>query len=99
MGKILFWFILILVILFAGRLLGHAAAKRAARTRQPAPQQRPAQPGRGAAAPAAGQGSEEMVRCAHCGIHLPRSEALLQQGKTWCGSEHARLGARPERTH
>ncbi|PWF24645.1 PP0621 family protein [Corticimicrobacter populi] len=98
MGKILFWFILILAVLLAGRLLGHAAAKRAARARQPAAQ-RPAQPGRGPAAPAAAQGSEEMVRCAHCGIHLPRSEALLQQGKTWCGSEHARLGVRPERTH
>jgi len=34
-----------------------------------------------------------MVRCAHCGIHLPRSEALLQGGQTWCSAEHARLGA------
>jgi len=33
-----------------------------------------------------------MVRCAHCGIHLPRSEALLQGGHTWCSAEHARLG-------
>jgi uncharacterized protein len=37
---------------------------------------------------------ESMVRCAHCGIHLPRSEALLIQGKTWCSEEHARLGHR-----
>ena len=35
---------------------------------------------------------ERMVRCAHCGIHLPRSEALLQGGRTWCSQEHARLG-------
>lgn len=35
---------------------------------------------------------EAMVRCAHCGIHLPRSEALLQGGQTWCSQEHARLG-------
>ncbi|WP_333904480.1 PP0621 family protein, partial [Achromobacter insolitus] len=35
---------------------------------------------------------ESMVRCAHCGIHLPRSEALLQNGQTWCSAEHARLG-------
>jgi len=33
-----------------------------------------------------------MVRCAHCGIHLPRSEAVLQNGLTWCSTEHAALG-------
>jgi len=43
--------------------------------------------------PTAGRAvSESMVRCEYCGIHLPRSEALLLQGKTWCGEEHARLG-------
>lgn len=43
--------------------------------------------------PAGGRAvSESMVRCEYCGIHLPRSEALLLQGKTWCGEEHARLG-------
>ncbi|MGE8636701.1 MAG: PP0621 family protein, partial [Achromobacter piechaudii] len=35
---------------------------------------------------------ESMVRCAHCGIHLPRSEAVLLNGKTWCSTEHAALG-------
>jgi len=35
-----------------------------------------------------------MVRCAHCGIHLPRSEAVLMNGQTWCSQEHARLGVR-----
>ncbi|MFV9474837.1 PP0621 family protein [Advenella sp. RU8] len=38
------------------------------------------------------QASESMVQCAHCHIHLPRSEALLKDGKTWCSEEHARLG-------
>lgn len=36
--------------------------------------------------------SEEMVRCAHCQIYLPRSEAYMSQGKTWCCAEHAQLG-------
>jgi uncharacterized protein len=31
---------------------------------------------------------EGMVRCAHCGIHLPRSEALLQAGRTYCSVAH-----------
>lgn len=88
--KFVFWIIVIVAALLVIRVL---AAKSAARDRPGAP------PG-GAHPRAAGKqttpvgASEPMVRCAHCGIHLPRSEALLQGGQTWCGSEHARLGAR-----
>ena len=32
--------------------------------------------------------AEGMVRCAQCGIHLPRSEALLQSGRTYCSTAH-----------
>ena len=35
----------------------------------------------------------ELVRCARCGVHLPRAEAQLAGGLTFCGEEHARLGA------
>jgi uncharacterized protein len=35
----------------------------------------------------------ELVACARCGVHLPRSEARLAAGKLYCGEEHARLGA------
>lgn len=38
--------------------------------------------------------AEPMVRCAHCGIHLPRSEALMKNGQTWCSDAHAQLGVR-----
>ena len=31
---------------------------------------------------------EEMVRCAHCGVHLPRSEALPGRGGLYCGPAH-----------
>lgn len=37
---------------------------------------------------------ENMVQCAHCGVYLPASEAVTQQGRHWCSSEHARLGAK-----
>jgi uncharacterized protein len=33
-----------------------------------------------------------MVRCAHCRIYLPRAEAYMSQGQTFCCAEHARLG-------
>jgi len=36
----------------------------------------------------------ELVRCAHCGVHLPRSEARQVAGALYCSEEHARLGAR-----
>ncbi|KCB22556.1 PP0621 family protein [Bordetella hinzii] len=81
MGKIIFWFFAILVVLTAWRLLNARGSRRDA-PRKPA-------------APPAARAAEPMVRCAHCGIHLPRSEALLLNGRTWCGQEHARLGPAP----
>ncbi len=39
--------------------------------------------------PAPGAG-EDMVRCAHCGVHLPRSESITTQGSFYCSAEHQR---------
>ena len=36
----------------------------------------------------------QLVRCAHCGVHLPRAEARETQGLLYCSEEHARLGRR-----
>ena len=36
----------------------------------------------------------ELVSCAHCGMHLPRSEARQAEGALYCSEEHARLGKR-----
>jgi uncharacterized protein len=30
----------------------------------------------------------DMVRCQHCGIHLPAPESLQQEGKHYCSREH-----------
>jgi uncharacterized protein len=35
---------------------------------------------------------EELVRCAHCGLLLPRAEARQSEGVIYCSEEHARLG-------
>ena len=32
--------------------------------------------------------NEEMVACARCGVHLPRSEALPGRGGVFCGEAH-----------
>lgn len=34
----------------------------------------------------------DLVRCAHCGVHLPRSEARMAAEELYCSDEHARLG-------
>ena len=36
----------------------------------------------------------ELVKCAHCGVHLPRGEACQAGGALFCCDEHARLGGR-----
>lgn len=43
------------------------------------------------AAPAE-RGPEDMVKCAHCGVNLPRSEAIFTRGEFFCTPEHQRLG-------
>jgi uncharacterized protein len=37
--------------------------------------------------------SERMVACARCGVHLPESEAIEDDGRRFCSEEHRRLGA------
>ena len=33
-------------------------------------------------------GAEDMVSCAHCGVHLPRSEALAARSLHYCSASH-----------
>jgi uncharacterized protein len=35
---------------------------------------------------------EAMVTCAHCGVHLPRSEAATDGPRFYCSEDHRRLG-------
>lgn len=35
---------------------------------------------------------EDMVKCAHCGVNLPRSEAIYSGGDFFCTPEHQKLG-------
>ena len=36
---------------------------------------------------------EGMGRCARCGVHVPRSEGFLSDGRFFCTEEHLRLGS------
>ena len=51
------------------------------------------------AQPAAGAGPQAMVRCAHCGLHLPQVDAIAgdqpsgdQPAALYCSEAHRRLG-------
>ena len=37
---------------------------------------------------------EQMVACAHCGLHVPESESIRGAGEFFCSDEHRRLGVR-----
>lgn len=60
------------------------------RSRQPK-SEAPAQP---ATPPHTPSPPQDMVACAHCGLHLPRSEALAEAGHFYCTREHQGLGPR-----
>lgn len=83
MGKILFWAVVIIGVLFITRLIAHQAAKREVKD-DPPKKGKPEPLGK----------PEEMVRCANCGVYMPRSEALKQNDEFWCSTEHAKAGAK-----
>ncbi|MBK9161736.1 MAG: hypothetical protein IPM27_09265 [Nitrosomonadales bacterium] len=31
---------------------------------------------------------EDMVRCAHCGVHLPKGESIRSDGRFFCSAAH-----------
>lgn len=45
-----------------------------------------------------GQGGsgEDMVRCARCGLHLPRSESIVADSEFFCCAEHERQHRRAD---
>ena len=49
---------------------------------------RPANSGAAKAAPPAPTLPQDMVACDHCGLHVPRAEALVQGHRAYCCAEH-----------
>lgn len=40
--------------------------------------------------PPAAREPEKMVRCAQCGVHMPESESIRDDGAHYCSAEHRR---------
>ena len=89
MGKAIFWISIFIGVLVITRILARKAAQREANLNNPKSQagQKPQQP-------SSINSPEKMVRCDHCGVHLPYSEATITENNVWCSAEHARLGVK-----
>lgn len=37
---------------------------------------------------------ENMVKCEHCGLHIPQAEAVYGDGKAYCSREHLEAAQR-----
>jgi uncharacterized protein len=74
MLKFLLLIALVLIVIWVMRGGRRIDVPKAPRTPQP-----PAPPAR-----------EDMLSCAHCGLHLPRGEALPGRGGVFCGEAHRR---------
>lgn len=33
--------------------------------------------------------SQDMVQCAHCGVHHPKAESITKDGQFYCSNQHA----------
>jgi uncharacterized protein len=70
------FFLLLAIALYVGYRLWRAGPKRAA----------------GQRTSEAGDAAEPMVRCDHCGLNLPQSEAVGEAGRWFCSDAHRALG-------
>jgi uncharacterized protein len=70
--------LVLLLLVIAGVWLVKRALRNAARDDRSAP---------------SAKASEQLVRCAHCGLLLPRGEARQAGGAIYCSEEHSRLGS------
>jgi len=80
-GKVIVWIVVVFVILFVLRLVSVGKARRSARAHSPEEKK------------AAGA----MVRCAECGVFLPKADALpspkgFRCGDAACAQRHGNAG-------
>jgi uncharacterized protein len=76
--------VLIALLLLVWLLVGSARRRRRADRHTGAPARAPV--------PGPGGPIETMVACAHCGVHLPASQALQLEGRVYCSAAHRSVG-------
>lgn len=71
-------FFIVLGIVLLVVWLWRSGRRDSAESQRPAPPPTPPHP-------------QEMVRCAHCNVHLPRGDALIGRVGYYCSPEHRQL--------
>ena len=83
-------YVLLLLVLWAAYALWRHQRRQAMRDQRPPPAAPP--PNLGATQQAAPPADpQHMVRCQHCGIHLPQPDAVRGQLGWYCGTAHRQL--------
>ncbi|MDC2858024.1 PP0621 family protein [Delftia sp. DT-2] len=83
-------YLLVLIVIVVA--VGVWRSQRRAEARERRQAAAPRNPANPANAPLAAP--QDMVECAHCGLHLPRSEAIEAAGRSYCSAEHRALAQR-----
>jgi uncharacterized protein len=92
MGKLLSWLAIAFAIYVAYKIV--MALQRKAQLRQSAaPEADPKDASRKPKGAEAGQ-LTTLIACAHCGLQLPKDEAVRVNESFFCGEPHARLGVK-----
>ncbi len=78
MGKVVFWLAVLGAVFLVARAVGLLQRREAARRRDAD----------------AGPRALEMDRCAHCGVHFPRADAVREGASSYCSEEHRRAASR-----
>ncbi len=73
MGKLAFWAAVVALVYLGMKFMGISQRRGDAAQRRDA---------------AGRDNSESMLQCAHCGVHVPSSEALLSGTRAYCSSAH-----------
>jgi uncharacterized protein len=72
-------FLLVVLVVLIGFFIWRSNRRESISQKPPEPKLKPTPP------------LQEMVSCAHCGVHLPRSEAVQGRRAVYCGNDHLRL--------
>jgi len=84
--------LLLILLFFASSWVARKLRQAQARGSGPAAGGAPGYGGAGAARNAQTL-AEPMVRCAECGVHAPKGNAVLAGGEYFCSAEHAQCHA------
>jgi uncharacterized protein len=74
-------FLLVFAVLFIAIYIWRRNRREELNERAPRPQ-----------APPAVDAPQQMTRCAHCGLHLPASDAIAGPGGVYCSAAHRQAG-------